>query len=394
MRLLVVQETDWLLRGPHQQHHLLERLVARGHQVTVLDYPILREHWPREPLWQPRQTVTDTHRVLPDGAVHLVRPGTLSLKPLARLSSLATFARELRQQVRRQRPDVILSYALSTSLPALRTAGRQGVPFVFHVIDALHTIVPAAALRPVARLVERLIYRRADRVVLITERLRDYALAMGARAEASHVLRTGVDLSPPADAERAPTRAELNLHDDELVLFFMGWLYDFAGVDLVARSLPEWPDNVRLLVVGDGDAFETLRRLRDERLGERLLLTGRVPFERIPAYLAAADVCLLPFARNPVTEHITPIKLYEYMAAARPVLANELPGVMRDVPPGHGVCYAPPAEWGPLVQRMQDSAYRAELGAQGRAFVEANCDWERLTDTFETLLKQAAAGGR
>jgi glycosyltransferase involved in cell wall biosynthesis len=205
-------------------------------------------------------------------------------------------------------------------------------------------------------------------------------------------LRTGVDLSPPADAERAPTRAELSIRDDELVLFFMGWLYDFAGVDVVARNLLEMPGNVRLLVVGDGDAFDALRRLRDEQLGERLLLTGRVPFERIPVYLAAADVCLLPFARNPITEHITPIKLYEYMAAARPVLANELPGVMRDVPPGHGVCYAPPDEWGPWVTRLQDSAYRAELGAQGRAFVEANCDWERLTDTFEALLERAATG--
>jgi glycosyltransferase involved in cell wall biosynthesis len=144
--------------------------------------------------------------------------------------------------------------------------------------------------------------------------------------------------------------------------------------------------------VGDGDAFEALRRLRDERLGERLLLTGRVPFERIPAHLAAADVCLLPFARNPATEHITPIKLYEYMAAARPVLANELPGVMRDVPPGNGVCYAPVDEWGPLVLQMQDATRRAELGARGRAFVEANCDWERLTDSFEALLGRVVEG--
>src|SRR3972149_5428730 len=42
MRILAVQETDWLRRGPHQQHHLLERLAGRGHPVPVLDYQRLR----------------------------------------------------------------------------------------------------------------------------------------------------------------------------------------------------------------------------------------------------------------------------------------------------------------------------------------------------------------
>ncbi|MEK7329140.1 MAG: glycosyl transferase GT4 family protein, partial [Chloroflexota bacterium] len=55
MRLLVTQETDWLKRGPHQQHHLFERLAARGHSVTVLDFEILYTPWPRAPLFAPRQ---------------------------------------------------------------------------------------------------------------------------------------------------------------------------------------------------------------------------------------------------------------------------------------------------------------------------------------------------
>jgi glycosyltransferase involved in cell wall biosynthesis len=368
----------------------LERLVARAHEVTVLDYPILREHWPREPFWQPRQTFTGEHRVRPDGAVRVVRPGTLGLKPLARLSSVATFATELKHQARLHRPDLIVCYALSTGLPALMTARRHSIPLVFHVIDALHTIVPVATLQPIARIFERHIYRRANETLFITEHLRDYAISMGAHVSSSHVLRTGVDLTPPDESQRAPTRAALGVGDDELLLFFMGWLYDFAGADVVARLLSDLPANVRFLVVGDGDAFETLQRLRDERLGDRLILTGRVPFERIPAHLAAADVCLLPFARNPATEHIAPIKLYEYMAAARPVLASELPGVMRDVPPGNGVCYAPPSQWNPLILQMQDPDRRSEIGAKGRAFVEANCDWERLTDSFETLLKHIA----
>ena len=43
MRILVVQESDWLERNPHQQHHLMERMATRGHEIRVIDYPI---DWP------------------------------------------------------------------------------------------------------------------------------------------------------------------------------------------------------------------------------------------------------------------------------------------------------------------------------------------------------------
>ena len=43
MKILVVQESDWLKRNPHQQHHLMERMALRGHEIRVIDYPI---DWP------------------------------------------------------------------------------------------------------------------------------------------------------------------------------------------------------------------------------------------------------------------------------------------------------------------------------------------------------------
>ena len=45
MKILVVQESDWLERNPHQQHHLMERMALRGHEIRVIDYPI---DWPND----------------------------------------------------------------------------------------------------------------------------------------------------------------------------------------------------------------------------------------------------------------------------------------------------------------------------------------------------------
>lgn len=385
MRIVVVQETDWLQRGPHQQHHLFERLSLRGHEIVVLDYPILRPHWPYEPLLAPRVERENAARLYEGARIRLITPATLSLRPLARPSSVIAHRAELLHLLRQAPPDVIVSYALSTGLPALRLARRYGIPFVFHVIDALHAIVPSRLLRPIARRVERYLFAAADEVILINDHLRDYAVRMGARPERARVLRSGVDLRRFAPAANLALRAELGIAPDDWVLFFMGWLYPFSGVREVAVSLNGAPPQVKLLVVGDGDDYEALCRLRDTALGERLILTGRVPYGRIPDLIAAADVCLLPFRTVPATEHIVPVKLYEYMAAGKPVVSAPLPSVRRDVGDENGVVYAPAEDQVRAALAIRERA--AELGRRARAFVEAHCDWEAITTEFEALLQ-------
>ncbi len=387
LRIAVVQETDWLRRGPHQQHHLFERLSLRGHKITVLDYPILRPHWPREPLIVPRKVQANAARICEEASIRLITPGTSSLKPLARSTAVISHGLTLAQLIREARPDIIVSYALSTGLPALYLARRSSIPFVFHVIDALHTIVPSRRLQPVACLVEQWLFRKADEVLLINEHLRDYALRMGAKLDHARVLRTGVDLARFGQKrDIAPLRSELGIHPDDFVLFFMGWIYDFSGVREVAQTLQHVPPHVKLLVVGDGDDYEMLCTLRDEKLGNRLILTGRVPYERIPDLLSAADVCLLPFRLVPATEHIVPIKLYEYMAGEKPVIATLLPGVRRDIGDDHGVVYAPVEELVETALALRGQI--TELGQRARSFVETQCDWEIITDEFEALLLQ------
>jgi glycosyltransferase involved in cell wall biosynthesis len=390
VRIIVIQETDWLRRGPHQQHHLFERLSLRGHEITVLDYPILRPHWPGEPFRAPRQEQANAARIYDGARVRLITPRTLSLRPLARPTSILSHRAELARLIREARPDVIVSYALSTGLPALRLARRHNIPYVFHVIDALHAIVPVRLLQPVAHAVERGLFGASDAVLLINEHLRDYAIRMGAPPERARVLRTGVDLARfTPDRDGGEARRALGIEPDDRVLFFMGWIYDFSGLREVASTLGDAPPGVKLLVVGDGDDYQALCDLRDASLGDRLILTGRVPYRRIPALLAAADVCLLPFHTVPATEHIVPIKLYEYMASGRPVVASPLPGVRRDVGEDHGVVYAPPERQIQAALALGDQA--AELGRRARAFVEANCDWEAITDQFEQLLLEQVA---
>jgi glycosyltransferase involved in cell wall biosynthesis len=389
-RVLIVQETDWLKRGPHQQHHLFERLAARGLPITALDFEILYTPWPRAPLYAPRSrwdAVTRTPN--PSPGVTLIRPATLRLPLLARPISLFTFYAELVRQCQQNRPDVIVNYALSTGLPALMAARRFKIPFLFHVIEALHTIVPSALLQPIARLFECGLLRAADHTLYINEELRDYGIGLGADPKRAHMIRTGVDLSRfRPDLDTHALRAQWGIAESDVVLLFIGWLYEHAGVDVLMRQLAALPPHVRLLVVGVGDMEQKLKALHAELgLGNRVIFTGQQPYDLAPQFMALADVCTLYSTINNITRHIVPIKTYEYMAAGRPVLASPLPGVMRDVPPGNGVLYIPETDLASALQSLLDPTYRHALGTQARTFVETHCDWNHLTDQFQTLLQ-------
>lgn len=390
MRITVVQETDWLKRGPHQQHHLFERLTVRGHEITVLDFEILYTPFPKASLIAPRAVQLNVKRTLaPSKGVTVIRPFTLRWPLLARPLSLFTFYFELLQT----QPDLIVNYALSTGLPALMMARQKKIPFLFHVIDSLYTLVPFAVLRPVAQIFERRLLSVADRTLYINEELRQYGLGLGANASRATTIRTGVDLQRfGAPVETAALRDQFGFKADDVILLFIGWLYDHVGVDTVMRTLPRLPNHVKLLIVGTGEGEANLRALhRELNLGDRVVFAGAQPYNTMPQFMALAEVCLLYFDLKPITQHIVPIKIYEYMAARKPVLASPLPAVMCDVPPNNGVLYIPPDELFNELQRLLKADYRQALGAQARKFVELHCDWETLTDEFEALLKTMVA---
>ncbi|HJO34547.1 MAG TPA: glycosyltransferase family 4 protein [Anaerolineales bacterium] len=393
MRLVVVQETDWLQRGPHQQHHLFERLSARGHEVIVVDFEILYAPWPNAPLVAPRMEWSDVSRVNPEARVRVIRPAIVRLPGLARITSLVTFYRELARIVRSFRPDLIVNYAISTGVSALAIARSQRIPFVMHVIDALHTLAPHKWIWPLARSFEALLLRNADATIYINEELKDYGVTLGARRQAACTVRTGVDLErfhPSRDANEI--RREWSIAPDAVLLVFIGWLYHFSGVDTIMHMLPDMPTTLKMLVVGSGEAESKLWALRESLgLHDRVVFTGRQEYESMPDFMTAADVCLMCSELNPVTRHIVPIKTFEYLACGRPVLASELPGVMREVPPGNGIIYAPKNELLPALQRLLDPDARAREGRKARAYAQKHCDWPKLTDRFEQVLSSVIA---
>jgi len=394
MRILITQDTDWMERNPGQQHHLADRLCLRGHEIRVIDYDILWKTRKSKGWRSTRQVFAHVSKTVPDADITVIRPAIWRIPVFHYVSMFFSYRKEIEKQLVNFEPDVIVGHSILSNYLSMRLSKRAGIPYVFHMTDAQHTIVPSRILRFIAKYVERRILKNANRIIVINEGLRDYSVRLGADPSSIAVIRAGIDLArydPSISGRHA--REELGINDDDFVLFFMGWLYDFSGLKEVAEDVLKRNSRFKLLIVGDGDALGDLQEIR-ERSGHRdkVILTGKQPFGRIPELIATADVCLLPAYNNETMRDIVPIKLYEYMAMGRPVVSTELPGVMREFGRGNGVTYVsePRLVLGKAVELADSGAMPLE-GKKAREFVQTR-DWERVVDDFERILEEVCNG--
>jgi len=279
-----------------------------------------------------------------------------------------------------------------TTYLVFRAAAKKNIPTIYYAIDIEHRLVPFIFLQPLGKIIERLNICKANLVISINEGLKEYTVQMGADSQKTSVIRAGIDsarFNPQLDGNKI--REQYGLEKDDIVLFFMGWIYHFSGLKEVAIELArlrnEYP-KLKLLVVGDGDAYQDIKKIhQDLNLGDKLILTGKQPYDRIPDFIAASDICLLPAYNNEIMKDIVPIKMYEYMAVGKPIIATKLPGVMMEFGMGNGVFY---------VDRSEDVLYKAiELidansikneGQNAWKFVQEN-DWDKITCACEIAFR-------
>ncbi|WP_060537789.1 glycosyltransferase [Methanobacterium formicicum] len=388
MNILVVQESDWIQRNPHQQHHLMERLSVRGHKIRVIDYEIDWKTNKNEGIISKRQVFEDVHKIHEEASIDVVRPGLIKIPVLNYISWAWTSWREINRQIKEFKPDVIVGFGLINTYIAARAAKKHNIPFVYYLIDVLYTLIPEKSLQFIGKQVKKGIIKNSDKVITINKKLSEFAVGLGADEDNTPVIDAGIDLErfdPKIDG--SVIRKEYGIKDDELLLFFMGWIYHFAGVKEVAEEMGKGNyENIKLMIVGDGDAYFDLEEIREKYdLHEKLILTGKQPYNRIPEFIAAADVCILPaYPDEIIMQDIVPIKVYEYMAMGKPVLTTNLPGIMLEFGQNVGIIYVDKPE-GVLIKSFNIAVN--DTGGKARKFVEHN-DWNKITDKFENTLIQ------
>src|SRR5262249_3886498 len=166
-------------------------------------------------------------------------------------------------------------------------------------------------------------------------------------------------------------RARWRLGDGPL-LGFVGGLRPWHGVEAlpeVLGRLARRHPGLRLVVVGDGPLRADLERdLRGRDLGRAVVFTGSVPHEEVPALVRHFDVALAPYARPGHPFYFSPLKLFEYMACAAPVVAAALGQIAEVVRDGETGLLVPPGDAAALAAACDRLLADAALGRRpGRA---------------------------
>ncbi len=393
MKILSVQETDWLKRNPGQQHHLAELLSLRGHKIRVVDYEIAWKTQGKREFHSNRSVFNNVSKIYDQARIMVIRPGIIKIPGLDYISLVFSHRREIDRQIAEFAPDVIVGWDILNARLAMKAARRNRIPFVYYWNDVNHRLIPFKPFRPIGKWVENKTLRQADKILAINEKLTDYVIKLGAPPERTGILRAGINIDHfNPDIDGKTVRKSCGLNKDDIVLFFMGWLYNFSGLKEVALRLAQTQNpNLKLLIVGEGDAYKELQRIQQEyNLKDRLILTGKKPYSKIPSFIAAADVCLLPaYPREPIMQDIVPIKLYEYMAMKRPVISTRLPGVIKEFGKDNGVVYVDnPEDVIAKATQLLHNGKLEELGGRARSFAKRN-SWDNITDEFERILEEA-----
>lgn len=258
MRILILQETDWLRRYPAQQHHLAERLSLRGHEIHVIDYEILWKMDKNRGLYSSLTIFDNIHKIHDDANIKVIRPGIIKIPWLEYVSLIFSHKKEIDREIKEFAPHVIVAMDILNAHIGLKAAKKNKIPFIYYWIDVNHELIPVKPFRPFGKIVESLTVKRADMVLTINEELSDYVIELGANPDRTFVVPAGIDTQNfnPESQNGQKIRKIYGIGENDIVIFFMGWLYHFSGLKEVVREFGKNKiNNLKFLIVGEGDAL-------------------------------------------------------------------------------------------------------------------------------------------
>ncbi len=189
----------------------------------------------------------------------------------------------------------------------------------------------------------RSIIRRDMKIVAITEHLKEFYIAYGARAENVFVAPDGVDIEEFSIAvSQAEARKKLGLSLGVKIILYTGHLYAWKGVDTLALSAKRLPQGVEVIIVGGTE--KDIKNFK-EKYGDisNIRVLGIKPHSDIPLYLKSADVLVLPnSAKDDISRlYTSPLKLFEYMASGVPIVASDIPSLREVLNNNNAVFFIP-----------------------------------------------------
>ncbi|MGF1587853.1 MAG: glycosyltransferase family 4 protein [Pleurocapsa sp.] len=278
---------------------------------------------------------------------------------------------------------------------------RQGIPWILQVEALLYYEAKAErkalVLDGIAKTLELWSYRHCDVIACVSATLKEILVEeIGIDADKIVLVPNGVDIQ----------FLDPQLHEPKqlfsgFTIGFVGSLYSWAGLDLLLEAMSELQAegyHLSLVVVGDGEMKQPwFQQAQELDLGEQVTFVGRVPWQEVPKYIAGCDIGYSGQIQLQMGKmYLSPMKLYEYMSMAKPVIASAFEDARRlIVENATGFLFEPGDKTSlkqSLIKAIAAKDRFAEMGQQARQEIEANHSWANRVQVLiaetERILKE------
>jgi glycosyltransferase involved in cell wall biosynthesis len=239
-------------------------------------------------------------------------------------------------------------------------------------------------------------YQKANKIVCVTQNIKnniqkEYNLP----SEKVVVIPNGAntDLFTPLNQDIC--KKDLGLAPKDSYFCFVGNLAPWQGVEymieaqsIITNEIP----NSRFLVVGGGVQKEQLKRkARESQIGNNVIFTDWVDYEVVPKYINAADICVAPMTTGREKSGSSAIKIYEYLACGKPVIASNVPNLEFIQKNRCGLLIPrddPSRLAETILDLLNDPERRKKMGERGRKLVVENYSWTNTASKITDILKK------
>jgi glycosyltransferase involved in cell wall biosynthesis len=265
-----------------------------------------------------------------------------------------------------------------------RVRGEQFVVYTIDMDTFSYSYLPLFTSSVVAEMhdtkprhfLNRFFFARVKTVVVTNNQIKNSLIEQFTLSDNSLIVEpNGVDLATFAPLPRDTVRATLSIPNTKPIALYAGRFYDWKGLEILVRAARSASD-ITWYVVG-GTREEFMRAVKLTELPSNVEIIGEQTIDALPQWLAAADVLLVlgTKANERSYRHTSPMKVYEYMAIERPVVASKTPALLSFVEEGTVAWYEPDNATNLVSQVRTALVHNQSMIERGRAAAH-NHTWD------------------
>lgn len=384
-------------------HAHAKRWIAAGHDIHVVTCV---PNFPRGQVFEGYSNKAFQTEIIDGVAVHRVKtymaPNTGKYRRALDYFSFPVSSALLASKL--PRPHVILASSppITVALAAQALAWRFGCPWVFEVRDLWPASIRAVGVSRgrLINLIEKYelsLYRRAAAVIALTTPFKADIAARGIPAEKIRVVTNGVEADRFIGApSQIVARRTLGLPADKFIVGFVGTvgLAQGAGTFVLAAKRLAGRADIRFVCFGEGADRPKIQAMSSEFGLSNVEFRDFLPSEMVPTILSAVDTATVLLKRDKLFETVIPSKIFEILAAGRPIaacVAGEARALIEAS--GGGVCVDPEDDEGLariVTQMADDRSARDAMAARGVAYIRTRFSRDQLASEALDVILEAA----